>query len=98
MGAVSPIKHGGCTNLMERRNCKLVYVVCPLQHGDTFARRHASAIASNSIAFVSVIDHWSLLLLWKCAGSKLPVREYCLHSLKSHGTPLITSERRISLM
>ena len=63
MGAVSPIKNGGCTNLMERRNCKLIYAVCPLQYGDTFASRHTIAIGSNSIAFVSVSDHWSLLLL-----------------------------------
>ena len=69
---------------MEKLNCKLVYALYRLHSGDTSARRHASAIRSNSIAFVFVIGHGSLLLLWKCGGSKLLVRAYCPHSQKSH--------------
>jgi hypothetical protein len=70
---------------MEKLNCKLAYAVYHLHSGDASARRHASAIRSNSIAFVFVIGHWSLLLLWKCVGSKLLVRGYCLHSFNGPG-------------
>lgn len=87
MGAVSLITNGGSSNLRERPSCKLAYAVCPLQHGGTFASRHVSAIGSNSIAFVSVIGHWSLLLHWKCGGNKLTVQAYCPHSLKKPVEP-----------
>src|SRR5207248_1197795 len=83
MDAVSPIKNGGSSKLMEKLNCKLAYALYRLHSGDASARRHASAIRSNSIAFVFVIGHWNLLLLWKCDGSKLLVRGYCPHSYRS---------------
>ena len=85
MDAVSPIKNGGSIKLMEKLNCTLAYAVYRLHSGDASARRHVSAIRSNSIAFVFVIGHWSLLLLWKCVGSKRLVRGYCPHSSKSPG-------------
>jgi hypothetical protein len=77
MDAVSPSKNTGSSKLMEKRNCKLAYALYRLHFGDASARRPASAIRSNSIAFVSGIGHWSLLLLWKCGGSKQLVRGYC---------------------
>jgi hypothetical protein len=70
---------------MEKLNCTLAYAVYRLHSGDASARRHVSAIRSNSIAFVFVIGHWSLLLHWKCVGSKRLVRGNCPHSFESPG-------------
>ena len=50
------------------------------------------AIRSNSIAFVFVIGHWSLLLLWKCGGSKRLVRGYCPHSFRHQSFALMSEK------
>ena len=47
---------------MEKRNCRLTYVLYHLHAGDAPARRRAITNKSNSIAFVFVIGYWSLLL------------------------------------
>jgi hypothetical protein len=61
MDAVSPIKNGGCSNLMERLNSPLVYSRCLLP-GDRFDTRLVSAIRSNSTVFAFVIGLWTILL------------------------------------
>src|SRR5437868_5379768 len=62
MDAVSPIKNGGYSNLMERLSYALVYSRCLLLPGDSFDTRLVSAIRSNSTVFAFVIGLWTILL------------------------------------
>src|SRR5258708_35638374 len=51
MGAVSPIKNGGCTNLMVRHNCKLGYGRGRLHRGGRAGRRQAQTPYRRSNTF-----------------------------------------------
>jgi hypothetical protein len=62
MDAVSPIKNGGCINLMEKLNSKLVYNREPLLHGEVSDKRPVSAISSSSTAIAFVIALSNILL------------------------------------
>ena len=62
LGAVSPIKSGGCINLRERLDCTLVYNRCLPLAGDRCDKRLVTAIRSNSTVFAFVIGLWTILL------------------------------------
>lgn len=62
MDAVSPLKNGGCINLMEKLNCTLVYNREPLLHEDVSDKRPVSAISSSSTAIAFVIALSTILL------------------------------------
>src|SRR6266496_6384239 len=94
-GDVLRIKNGGFINQMEKPSSTLAYAACPLHCGDALGSRHANATLSNSIAFGFVIGHWSTWPHWKNGGSKLSVRVYCPHRLKSAVSSKASAAKRL---